>query len=213
MAGGVDMVGLNGTNDDVRDRLLTLFGRLPNLGGRLWSETFRNSGGQMKAAKSAPELKSLMDDADDDVTHADDDPKPRAGGPGKKGDGGPGPPAPAPAAVAGPKGKKTMKTAAAAVAAGADSDDDDEDDYDENPKEQQQVIINRVIRRWHDYYVVVIFGHFVCNIQGDQLYVSHSLSRKILTFIRFYFFSTNVSFPLFVVTLEGENTTHFFIFK
>lgn len=40
--------------------LLALFGRLPNLGGRLWSETFRATP-KMKTAQSAPELKWLLD--------------------------------------------------------------------------------------------------------------------------------------------------------
>lgn len=59
MTGGADLVGISSAGGDVRDELLALFGRLPNLGGRLLSETYR--GGKMKTAQSAPELKWLMD--------------------------------------------------------------------------------------------------------------------------------------------------------
>lgn len=52
-----------GAGGDVRGELLALFGRLPNLGGRLLSESFRKDGGQMKTAQSAPELKWLLDGA------------------------------------------------------------------------------------------------------------------------------------------------------
>lgn len=45
---------------DVRGELLALFGRLPNLGGSLWSESFR-ANNKMKTAQSAPELKWLLD--------------------------------------------------------------------------------------------------------------------------------------------------------
>lgn len=47
---------------DVRGEMLALFGRLPNLGGSLWSESFRAGNGiKMKTAQSAPELKWLLD--------------------------------------------------------------------------------------------------------------------------------------------------------
>jgi len=48
---------------DVRSELLALFGRLPNLGGQLLSESFRAGAGKMKTAQSAPELKWLLDGA------------------------------------------------------------------------------------------------------------------------------------------------------
>lgn len=76
MAGGAGLVGISTAGGDVRDELLALFGRLPNLGGRLLSETFRGS--KMKTAQSAPELKWLLD-----------------------GNGGPGPPPPLPPVAGG----------------------------------------------------------------------------------------------------------------
>lgn len=60
LAGGADLVGINGTGSDLRGELLALFGRLPNLGGQLLSESFRG-GNKMKTAQSAPELKWLLD--------------------------------------------------------------------------------------------------------------------------------------------------------
>lgn len=53
---------IGGSAGDLRGELMALFGRLPNLGGRLLSESFRaNGGGKMKTAQSAPELKWLLD--------------------------------------------------------------------------------------------------------------------------------------------------------
>lgn len=56
---GADFVGISSAGD-VRGELLALFGRLPNLGGQLLSESFRG-GAKMKTAQSAPELKCLLD--------------------------------------------------------------------------------------------------------------------------------------------------------
>jgi hypothetical protein len=59
LADGADLVGISSTGGDARRELLALFGRLPNLGGKLLSESFQ--GTKMKTAQSAPELKWLMD--------------------------------------------------------------------------------------------------------------------------------------------------------
>jgi len=79
MIGGTDMTH-NGR--DVRGELLELFGRLPNLGGQLLSESFRKDGSKMKTAQSAPELKWLLDGAG----YGPGPPVPEAG-PGKDGGG------------------------------------------------------------------------------------------------------------------------------
>lgn len=60
LVGGADLVGIHGTGSDLQGELLALFGRLPNLGGQLLSESFRGAS-KMKTAQSAPELKWLLD--------------------------------------------------------------------------------------------------------------------------------------------------------
>lgn len=100
MAGGADIVGIRNADGDVRGELLALFGRLPNLGGQLLSDSFRKGGGgggKMKTAQSAPELKWLLD-------------------------GGPGPPTSVAAAGGGPEQGK-----GAAASATGDGDDDVDD--------------------------------------------------------------------------------------
>ncbi|XP_050062205.1 uncharacterized protein LOC114119189 [Aphis gossypii] len=129
LAGGADLVGISSANgSDVRGELLALFGRLPNLGGQLLSESFRAGAGKMKTAQSAPELKWLLDGGT---------------GPGRAG-GGPARPAAQPAA-AGPKDKGGggggPRLAGAATGAGDDGDygddDDDDDDGDHDGQQQQ----------------------------------------------------------------------------
>lgn len=125
LAGGADLVGIksSGGGGDVRRELLALFGRLPNLGGKLLSESFRG-GTKMKTAQSAPELKWLLD-----------------GGSGPGGGGrGPGPPlAGKAAAKVVAAGAPNARQAAAGDGhrAAADSGDDDGDD-------DEQVIIGKV---------------------------------------------------------------------
>ncbi|KAF0762681.1 Uncharacterized protein FWK35_00010428 [Aphis craccivora] len=126
LAGGADLVGINSANgSDVRGELLALFGRLPNLGGQLLSESFRAGAGKMKAAQSAPELKWLLDGGT---------------GPGRAG-GGPARPAAQPAA-AGPKDKGGggggPRLAGAATGAGDDGDYGDDDGGDDDGDGQQQ---------------------------------------------------------------------------
>lgn len=62
---------IGGSAGDVRGELVALFGRLPNLGGRLLSESFRAGAGKMKAAQSAPELKWLLDSGPGSGTEGD----------------------------------------------------------------------------------------------------------------------------------------------
>lgn len=115
LADGADLVGIDSTGGDVRRELLALFGRLPNLGGKLLSESFRG-GAKMKTAQSAPELKWLMD-----------------GGSGPGGGGrGPGPP---PNVVA--PGRAVVKRPNAGNDGGQDAGSGDDDDEDE------QVIIGK----------------------------------------------------------------------
>lgn len=129
LAGGADLVGINSANgSDVRGELLALFGRLPNLGGQLLSESFRAGAGKMKAAQSAPELKWLLDGGT---------------GPGRAG-GGPARPAAQPAA-AGPKDKGGggggPRLAGAATGAGDDGDYGDDDGGDDDGDGQQVIIV------------------------------------------------------------------------
>ncbi|XP_025196845.1 uncharacterized protein LOC112595756 isoform X2 [Melanaphis sacchari] len=126
MVGGADLVGISSANGgDVRGELLALFGRLPNLGGQLLSESFRGKAGKMKAAQSAPELKWLLDG--------------NSGGGG--GGGGPRPaPAPQPPAPEKRGGGARLAAAATGAATGgggggggdSDGDGDDDDDDDDN---------------------------------------------------------------------------------
>lgn len=104
---------------DVRSELLALFGRLPNLGGQLLSESFRAGAGKMKTAQSAPELKWLLDGST---------------GPGRAA--GAHRPQQPPAAEP-DKGGGVPKRTGAGDAGGGSGDDDDDDDYDR----RQQVII------------------------------------------------------------------------
>lgn len=116
-------MGISG-GKDVRGELLALFGRLPNLGGQLLSESFRAGAGKMKTAQSAPELKWLLDGGT---------------GPGRAG-GAHRPPQPP---AAGPDKGGGPKRAAAGDAGDYGNDDggdvsgDDDGDYDQ----RQQVII------------------------------------------------------------------------
>lgn len=115
--GGADLVGINGTGSDLRGELLALFGRLPNLGGQLLSESFRGAS-KMKTAQSAPELKWLLD-----------------GGTGKTS--GPGPPL-----MTGPRNdireqnSSVIESKKGKVVAsrGVDDDNYDGDDTDDDPK-------------------------------------------------------------------------------
>lgn len=112
---------------DVRGELLALFGRLPNLGGQLLSESFRGGAGKMKTAQSAPELKWLLDGGTGPgrAGGANRPPQPPAAGP-DKGGGGP----------------KRVAAGAGDAGDGGDGDGgdgsgDDDADYDQ----RQQVII------------------------------------------------------------------------
>uniref|UniRef100_A0A2S2PFI9 Uncharacterized protein n=1 Tax=Schizaphis graminum TaxID=13262 RepID=A0A2S2PFI9_SCHGA len=131
MAGGAGLVGINAPDGgDVRGELLALFGRLPNLGGQLLSESFRGGAGKMKTAQSAPELKWLLDGGT---------------GTGRAG-GGPRPaPVPQPPGAAGPAtGGGVKRLAAPAAATGGDHGDygdGDDDDGDFDDQQSQQVII------------------------------------------------------------------------
>lgn len=110
-------MGINGTGSDLRGELLALFGRLPNLGGQLLSESFRGAN-KMKTAQSAPELKWLLD-----------------GGTGKAS--GPGPPV-----MAGPRndigGQNPpvieSKKGKVVIPKGVDDDSYDGDDINDDPK-------------------------------------------------------------------------------
>lgn len=138
LVNGADLVGINDRDGGtVRNELLALFGRLPNLGGQLLSESFR--GGKMKTAQSAPELKWLLDGSTGpggggrggggDGTG----PGPAVAVPGKVG-GGPGPPAGKAGGGVNPKGppaKVGPRAAGKGAAAGGDVDDDNDDDDDE----------------------------------------------------------------------------------
>ncbi|XP_022169197.1 uncharacterized protein LOC111032988 isoform X2 [Myzus persicae] len=86
--GGADLVGISAADGgDVRSELLALFGRLPNLGGQLLSESFRGGAGKMKTAQSAPELKWLLDGSNGPgrAGGAQRPPQPPAAGPDKGG--------------------------------------------------------------------------------------------------------------------------------
>lgn len=116
------MIGINGAKSDVRGELLALFGRLPNLGGQLWSESFR-SNNKMKTAQSAPELKWLLDGSGGG----------RGPGPGPmvgpgEGGGGPGPPAAGVKADVKSKAKSNVKAAKEAEATGDGGENGDDDD-------------------------------------------------------------------------------------
>jgi len=116
-------VGISSADgSDVRGELLALFGRLPNLGGQLLSESFRGGAGKMKTAQSAPELKWLLDGGTGPgrAGGAHRPPQPPAAGPDKGGDG-------------------LKRVAAGAGDAGdyGDGSGDDDGDYDQ----RQQVII------------------------------------------------------------------------
>lgn len=145
-AGGTaDMIGINGANSDVRGELLALFGRLPNLGGQLWSESFRGNN-KMKTAQSAPELKWLLDDSSGGRGSG---PGPMAGpgkgggslepmaGPGKGG-GGPGPKAGPGKGGGGPGPPAAVAKAAKKAAA---TEDDNESDGDDDQLEQVTMAI------------------------------------------------------------------------
>lgn len=127
MANGTDFVGAV----DVRGELLALFGRLPNLGGQLLSESFRGAT-KMKTAQSAPELKCLLDNGE-----GPEQLRPMKGGKG---------PEPSIVAPAAPKGvakgaatgpKKALVKATVEAGSRYGTDDNDNDDDDDD----QQVII------------------------------------------------------------------------
>lgn len=114
-----------GGGGDVRGELLALFGRLPNLGGQLLSESFRAGAGKMKTAQSAPELKWLLDGGTGPgrAGGAHRPPQPPAAGPNKGG--------------GGPKRAAAGDVGDYGDGDGGDGSGDDGGDYDQ----QQQVII------------------------------------------------------------------------
>jgi len=163
------------SGSDVRGELLALFGRLPNLGGQLLSESFRGGAGKMKTAQSAPELKWLLDGGTGPsrAGGAHRPPQPPVAGPDKGGGG------PKRAAAGQDKGGGGPKRAAAGAGDagdysdgdGGDGSGDDDGDYD------QQVIIVALasadvghaacayccykILCWHDTVIIFYVQHVI----------------------------------------------------
>ncbi|KAL4126841.1 hypothetical protein QTP88_011049 [Uroleucon formosanum] len=123
--GGGDLVGVGG-GGDVRGELLALFGRLPNLGGQLLSESFRAGAGKMKTAQSAPELKWLLDGGTGPgrAGGAHRPPQPPAAGPNKGG--------------GGPKRAAAGDVGDYGDGDGGDGSGDDGGDYDQQQQQQLQ---------------------------------------------------------------------------
>lgn len=151
MAGGAaNLVGINNADGgDVRGELLALFGRLPNLGGQLLSESFRGAG-KMKTAQSAPELKWLLDGGT---------------GPGRAG--------------GGPRPAATKPPAAAPVGgggAGPPAGTGDADDYGDGDSDDEQQVITVTLTsaddwRMHTVVIKIYFG--ASHNDNNNIYDGH----------------------------------------